>query len=360
MAGRWDEYWRRIAEWQRAGDAERLALANSFQEAGRYRETNPELRLEMLTRGRAEAQRLNEPWWVLLFDAWRLQTLTSDLVDFTRALPLAMELMVTFNRTEHRAHYDRVSVLTDVLCCYVQVDPIGFSDELERGFAHLDDEVTREPAVERFLLDSRRMTYFGETERIQEAYDLALDSLARAERSTDRDLRIWHGAWTLYPLCYFCSTLGHAEQLKGYAEDMADRSANYPNLRRTEASAWLWLAIIARKAGDEQAASRAFHRGLSLLKGLTRGEEICAGQVATYYELGGDLQAAVGVLDRDLAFVTPRGMLHHTCRVHIARCRLLNAAGTLTPADVSQARQAAAKMRVPDWHLERLGRVVPL
>ena len=57
-----------------------------------------ELKYEMLTRGRNEAQRLNEPMFVLYFDDERLSTLTSDLHDFARAMPLAMELMVHFSK----------------------------------------------------------------------------------------------------------------------------------------------------------------------------------------------------------------------------------------------------------------------
>jgi hypothetical protein len=240
----------------------------------------------------------------------------------------------------------------------LQVDPVGYRDELERGFGQLDELIGRGPVVNRFVLDYRRTEYLCETERWDEALDLAHQSLALADRSGDSNNRFWHGAWALFLLCEICHALGRLDEVAGHAADMEERSQKTNHLMRTRASAWIWHAVTQRAKGDERGASRSFHRGMHYLRGLDSREEICAEPIARYYEMGGELKEAVSVRDRELAAIAKKGTLHRSCRVQIERCRLLSRAGSLTPADLSDVRQAAAKLRVPDWYLERLARVV--
>jgi hypothetical protein len=357
MDNHWAEFRRRVAAWRQPDDADRFKMVELYSEAHRYRETNPEYQFEILTRGRAEAQRLNEPWWVLFFDGWRLMTLTADLHDFARGLPLAMELLVRFNAPENRTHPQRVVALIDALYCHLHIDPVGYKDELERGFAHLDGQVSKEPISDRFVLDYRRTEYLCEAERWQEAHDLAQESLARVERCAEAGTRTWHGAWCLFLLCEICHALGELDQVAGYAEDLAERSEKYPQLRRTQAAAFLWLAVTRRANGDERNAARSFQRGMTYLEGLAARDEICAEAVAKYYELGGDFNLAVAVRDRQLTALSKQGMLNRACRVHVERCRLLARAGSLTAADIIAARQAAGKLRSPGPYLERIARI---
>lgn len=357
MSDIWDELNRRVGLWQEAGDAERLALVDLYHKALRYRETEPEYQLALLTRCRDEAQRLGEPWWVLFFESWRLGTVTADLHDFARALPLAMELMVRFNRPEGLAHPRRIEILTNILYTYLEVDPVGYRDELEKGFAHLDGQIGRGPVADRFVLDYRRTEYLGAVERWDEAFELAHRSLALADRSGEPNAQTWHGAWALFLLCRICAALGHMDQVADHAEDMAERSEKSVELMRTRAGAWAWRAVAQRAAGEERAASRSFHRGMHCLKNLDARDEICADPIARYYELCGDFKAAVSVRDRELAVITKKGMLHRCCQVQIERCRLLSRAGEVTPSDLSKARLAAAQQRVPDWYLDKLARI---
>jgi hypothetical protein len=96
---------------------------------------------------------------------------------------------------------------------------------------------------------------------------------------------------------------------------------------------------------------------MRLLAGLERRDLICADPIAAYKELCGDLKAAVGVRDREIAAATKRGELHRVCQAHTERCRLLAQAGEIIPADLSAARLSASKLRVPGWFLEKLDRI---
>jgi hypothetical protein len=90
------------------------------------------------------------------------------------------------------------------------------------------------------------------------------------------------------------------------------------------------------------------------LKDLSSHDEICADALAQYYELAGDNKAVLGIRDRELAAIENKGMKHRSAVLHVERCKLLNRMSVLTLDDLNDAREAAAKMKHPEWYLERL------
>ena len=239
MSQQWAEFYRRIDAWRAAGDPARLRLLDLYDEAYRYRESHVEHRLTMMTHCRDEALRLDEPWWVLFFEFLRLDTVTSSMHDFARALPLAMDLIVRFNGPEGRVHPFRIGLLTMVLYTYLKIDPLGYRDELERGFEYLDGEISSGPVSERFVLDYRRVEYLSGVERWEEAHELAHCSHALANGCAN----IWHGAWSLFLLCRSSHALGLRDELEGHALSMIELSRKSDGLKRTLADAWLWSAV---------------------------------------------------------------------------------------------------------------------
>jgi hypothetical protein len=268
-----------------------------------------------------------------------------------------MELLVQFNSPAGQAHPMRVSMLNDVLCTYLNRDPIGYLDEIERGFAYLDGQITQEPSSNRFVLLHRRGEYYMATERWNEAYDLAHQRLAKIDQSRDSSAQSWHGAWTYWHLCHICHALGRPDELAAHAESLDELSEKNCHLQRTKAAAAFWKAVTCRLSGNERIASKAFHRGCRLLEGLECRDTFCADPMANYFEQGKDLQEAVGVRDRELASVAKKGMLHRASEVHIERCRLLNQLGTITATELSKARLWAAQLRNPKWCLDKLARI---
>ncbi len=350
MSESWLEFHRRAAAWRRAGDRERLRLVELYEEAMRHRETQAELQFRLMTQCRDEARRLNEPWCELFFEYWRLDTLTGSCHDFARALPLAIELTVRFNGPEGREDSLCVGILTAVLYTYAEIDPLGYRDEIEQGFAFLDARIGPRPTGERFVLDFRRADYFAVVERWTEAYDLAHQSLAMASETANT----WFSAWARFLLCRICHRLGLVDEMADHAALMAEQSATMDQLKRTLADACIWLAVAQQAHGDEAAAAGSFRKGMRLLQHLDRRDEISADATAAYYESRGDWKAAAGVRDRQLADLTTKGTLHKISLAHIERCRLLAKTGDLVPSDISKAREAISRMRDSAWYLKKL------
>ncbi len=101
--------------WRQSSDLVRLALVNLYDRGFNCQENDPEGSFTLFTRGRDEAIRLNEPWWVWFFEDWRLAAISSYVSDFTRAQPLAMELMARLGAEPGRAVAQRNSILTNAL-----------------------------------------------------------------------------------------------------------------------------------------------------------------------------------------------------------------------------------------------------
>lgn len=353
MSDAWKEYSERVSRWLEADDFERLEMVRRFESAFRHRETSPDIKLAMTTECRDEAKRLNEPWWVLYFEGWMLDTMTSDQHDFAKALPVAIELMVRFSSPEGRVHPSYSGILTSVLYTYLSIDPLGYRDELEKGFAYLDGHEAAGPGSNRFVMYYRWTNYLHDIERWKEAYDLAHLYLGKA----NQDGQAWYISWALYLMCRICHDLKLSEELAGHAEYMVEVSKKSRSSERTLADALIWLALTKRLKGDQKKATSLFHEGMSHLKHVETRDEICADSTAAYYEAGRDWKSAVAVRDRELASVSKNGQLHRACQAQIERCRLLSLAGELTPGDLQAARESALKMKIAEWYLERIDRI---
>jgi hypothetical protein len=347
----WAELRQRIDAWVEVGDEDRLQLVDLFYESHDHRETNPEYQLKLLTIGRNEARRLKEPWWVLFFESWRLTVMTSDLHDFASARPLVWELLAQLNSREWQDHSEAHSIRTNGLYTYLQVDPLGYRDELDQGFAALDGQITKEPVSERFVLSYRWTEYLVETQSWEAALESALRFRSLVQQGESSD---WWNCWSLFLLCGTCHSLGRIDELATYAEEMTARSEDAHQLLRAHATGLVWSAVAHRIRGDEDSAARSFDRGTYFLEDLSSEHEICADALAAYHELKGDWNAVLGVHERELNAISGKGRLHRECIIHMERCRLLSRLGNLTEQDLAVTRESISRMLKPEWYLEKL------
>lgn len=281
-----------------------------------------------------------------------LSSLTAYAMDFARALPLAMQMLVRINTPAARAHEWRNLVMINALYTHISSDAIGFRDEIERGLACLEEKSFK--PGDRYVLNNRRIRFLMHIERWEDAYETAMRALTLVE--ADPEVRVWHGAWILYEACRICDALGKAGQLADHSEHMAELSAQHPQLRRTQADAHFWNAVVARRGGEVQKATRSFHQGMHILTGLERREAICADAVARYHEACGELRSAIQVREREIADVARNGQYFRAAQMQVERCRLLTELNELSQADLAAARESTAKLRKPEWILAKLER----
>jgi hypothetical protein len=360
MSDAFVEYRRRVRMAQQAKDKQRLRLRDLYQEGTLYMEGDPDRSFAVFTQGRDEARNLRDKWWELFFEHQRLNSVTYWAHDYSRALPLAMDLLVRFNQPEGQSHSDRFWVLLGVLGVYESVDPFGYRQEIEAGIQHLDSQVSPGPGSLRFVLDHLKMSVLTDADRWAEAKDQALRTLNLIDQwPVSEHYRYWHTCWTHYGLCRICHAMGQIGELTAHAERMLELSPKRGNLRRTEADGLIWLAFSARARGDEPAGSRHFHRAVGILPELETRDTVVADSMAAYLESCGDFRTAVGVRERELAVAERKHMFHRACETHLHRCRLLGKLGELTPADIDAARAATRKLRDPGWFGAKIDQLDP-
>jgi hypothetical protein len=76
--------------------------------------------------------------------------------------------------------------------------------------------------------------------------------------------------------------------------------------------------------------------------------------LAAFYELAGDLPAALEVRRRQLADLAGKGHLAVEADCRIKACRLLASMGLPTQEEAERARGAVARLRAPEWYVGEL------
>ena len=348
----WVNHYREEA--RRAGDAERVRMTLIQREAYAYREMEPPRMMAMLQEGRALAQRLREPWWVLFFEFWRTEAIIHYLGDFTPLLDQAVATALEARKPLYDQHPLRFAIYGHLTAAYLYIDPRGYQQEIETALADLE-KMLPDIVEERYIFLGRRCTLAEELGRLDEAVAINDRSLALLDgypnplhhqigyHATACRLHQRRGDWTALAAC---ATTGEA---------LARRKP----AKRALAKFLLWRALWSRHEGDEEQARRLWRSATAQMArlGAPPGESyydaLCA-----YHELGGNLAGALKVRNRHLAELQGKGMLSTECDAHIKRCRLLATMGRLGAADLAAARAAAMRLRAPAHYLEQIENVV--
>jgi hypothetical protein len=240
---------------------------------------------------------------------------------------------------------------------YVGIDPDGYAAEIEEALAYLEAEIPPEPNDDRYVMLGDKRTFYAERGLLREAYAVALAQVNLTDN--DRNNADWYAVQVHSSLCWLCAQFEDWDGVAAHAET-TEKLARRRGQCETELSeAQLWQAVLARRAGDEAGAGRAYRTATARMNRLrTPPAPDFHDALALYFTLAGDLPRALRVRDRELESILDRGRLAYECRVRIKRCRLLSQLGQLQEADLAAARAAAGKLRLPEKHLTEIEQVV--
>src|SRR5262249_19115245 len=174
--------------------------------------------------GRRLAVALGEPWWVLFFDHWRLETLLCYLCDYRPLLELAAGLTLELRKPAFAHHPLRFAVWLNLVSSYLAVDPLGCVEAVREAIDFLEAELPAQ-GEERYMLLACRQRLARELGRLDEAVAWDLRALERADADPDRHQALHHavGAHTT-----LCSSSFH----KGDWAALADHAARGEELAR--------------------------------------------------------------------------------------------------------------------------------
>jgi hypothetical protein len=339
------------------GDAARLRLTQAHREAYARRQSDPDRMLALLEEGRALALRLNEPWWVLFYDHWRVEALIYYKDDYREVVDLAVRAVLEARKPAYERHPLRFAVWCNLVAAYLCVDPRGHAGAIRTALDYLGTQVPAEGG-DRYLLQARRHWFAYELGDLGAARALALEELALADADPDRQLATHHEVDTHKALCRIAFRAGDWPALDEHAaagEEKA-RSVRY----RYEVALFLvWRALGARREGREEEARRLFRQGTAQMGRLGQPpDDTYYDAVCLYHELGGQLLAAWRARERHLVQAAGRGQRAAEAECRVKRCRLLRRMELPAEAEAEAARAAARRLRDPSWYLGELERAL--
>jgi hypothetical protein len=352
----WDWIFAFNAQAQARGDLDRVRLLQIHDNAGRFMKSDPDVMLGLLAEGRAQAERLGEPWWVLFYDHWRLQALLHFKYDYREVTSLAVQATLEARKPQYAELPQRICLHEDLIYAYVGTDPEGHAEGIAQALEYMRQEVG--PGVEcRFCVQGCCTQFALQRKRLDEAQAAALAMLALTDAEPDRRTADHHALEAYADLCAVALERGDWEALREWAgagEEAARRRDKQLELAKFLA----WQAVLERRAGNESAARRLLRGAtarvtrLRAVPGEPYYDALCA-----FHEHGGDLGAALTVRDQELHAIAGKGRLTHEARCRLKRCRLLRAMGLPADEDLPAAREAAARLRHPEKYLEEIDRV---
>lgn len=351
----WDWVYSSRDQARRAGDQERIRLNDLFAEASRSRYSAPDQALILFARGRALAQQLGEPWWVLLCDHWRLQTLIYAKQDFDAALDLAARCAVEVRKPAYAQLPQRVCLHEDLILAYIGRDPMGHARLIDDALDYMGAEIA--PQFEcRYCLQELRATFELERGRPEQATEAALRLLAMSPEARRRPNHYRAVAYAL--LCRIACHQSDWEALLTWAREgeEASRSVNEQD-KVAEFLAWQALAT-RRLSGDKLAAQRSYRLATTYAGRL--GATPHRGYfdaLSAYHALDGQLERALQVRRQQLAAIAGKGQLTNECRCRVACCQIRAQLGEPLDVELAGAREAAAKLADPTPFLVQLDRI---
>jgi hypothetical protein len=339
--------------WQRSVGDDGYRMYNLFNSALQCHESDPRVALTNLDAARDIAQRLEEPWWVLLCDHWRIQTLIHSLGDYIAARDIAARSVVEARKPAYAQFPQRICLQEDLISVYIAHDPHGHAAGIEDALAYMEREAA--PGADCGLcLLGLKIWFALEREDLQQAEAEAGNFLSAAE-----EYKVRSGSEHYLANCYtdFCDISFRRCDWPALLEwaTIGEAPARRLDKRQLVAKYLAWQALASRKLGHDEAASRLYRSATAISGrlGLPPSGDYC-NALSAYQEAAGDLPRALKLRDRELEAIAGKGHIDRECRIHRERCRLLRLMGRLSERDLAAARTAAAQLVDPARYLATL------
>jgi hypothetical protein len=353
----WDWIMEFTAAAQNRGDQQRLRLLPIFENASQFATKDPDVMLGLLAEGRALSDQLNEPWWVLFFDHWRLQALLHFTYDYRQVLDLAVRATLEARQPKYVLMPQRLCLHEDLIFAYVGTDPAGHAERIEQALDYMQLEVG--PDLEcRYCVHNCCSEFALQRGRLDEAEAACIRLLALTDAEPDRSTAQHHAVDAYSDLCAVAFARGDWDALRGWAT-LGEETARRRRNKQLELAEFLaWRAFLERRWGHENLARRLCQAAISRLSHIKAlPNENYHDALCAYHEQGHDLENALRARDEELRSIAGKGRFLHETRCRVKRCRLLALLGRLQDADLVAARAVAGQLRFPEAYIAELDRL---
>ena len=334
---------------RKRGDLRQDEILILIRDALDVRDAAPQRGLQLLEAARAIAERVQEPWMVLLCDHLYLTVLSGASADFSIALPI-VDRAVAMTRTPAGARFpQRICLGEDQIRIWVGIDPVGYAPRIEAGIAVMEAELPEDSYCRSCLLSVRTRQAF-ELGRWDETWRLLEETITKP--LLPAELPAIH--------TQFCLVAWRRQDWEGLRHwaALGVASSRQQDLAACLAECLAWQAVLARRDGDEPVAQRLCRSAVLEAKRSLRPlaheyfDALCA-----FHEMAREYDRAYQTRGRQLALLQGKEHIWEECRARLEACRLLAVQGRGSVGATAAARAAAARLQNPDPVLAELARL---
>jgi hypothetical protein len=335
-----------------AADQRKQNLLAAYDSGRQKFERLPDDAVAEFERGRQLAVALNEPWWALFFEHWKLQALLHCKYDNRRAMELAVTVSLEARKSPYQGCPQRLCVHDDLITSYLSLDAPGYAGEVEEALAYMEQEV-QEDFECRYCLLQRRCELTEALGNL-DAFEKAVVRLLAKSQEQGEDHHALSGhAW----MCLVAYRKGTPEQI---AQSAAEGLVICDKIDRPVLQAELvtWQAYLARLKGDDDAAAKRLRWAAVLLSRTQRqpGNRYYIARCA-YHALKQEREQELAVREQELLLLADKNQYFWEANARIEHCRLLSELGRPAGEALAQARQVIGKLRRPAALLARLAEI---
>jgi hypothetical protein len=335
-----------------SGDSERSRLSELLWEAECVAVTDPCRALALREQGRDLAEQLGEPWWVLLFDHWRLQSLIHDLGDLKAAQRLAMEATVEARKPIFRRFPQRICLHEDLIWIYLIMDGRGYAPQIHAALEYMETQI--EPGIE---CESCLYSIEANVALLTKDFDAIEQTALRLLALTD-SMEEWQRAHNRGRVFTQLAKVAHHrkdwEKLDEWASAGLGVQGDSDKLV-VIALFTIWRALALHQVGDRRTAHDLFQQATSLVQ----QHQLYPG--GTYYYVlteylteSGRPELALDARRQQLSSLKGKQSWTAEYRCRVETCRLLVELGRPVEDELSAAETVGRKLRKPDPPLSEL------
>ena len=337
----------------RDGDVERQQLAILWERSVELSYERPDQKLAILEQAGALARKLNEPYWDLFFDHWKIETLLYEKHQPVAALKLAARAAFEVRKPIYDAFAYRPQITLSLTACYLKIDPIGYEDLLREAFEYARGQCQHDKELKPYF--AQQWSRFLEAVGAPDAVEANWRHLYAAYQSSTEH-------YVLFALLHLCSTLASYDlpAARNHVGEFAQLGLELCRIEEREREAamfTIWLAVAARWAGDEIEARKLYQRAWEMQKRLTSPHNAIQFAATIYHQEANEWDEALRVVEDEIEVLRAHELKFLEAKRRLKQIELLMKLKRDTASAAAKLRAVASGLKSrPYWEsqLKRL------
>ena len=327
------------------GDFERQQLAILWESSVELSYERPDEKLAILDQAGALARRLNEPYWDLFFDHWKIEVLLYEKHQPAAALKLAARAAFEVRKPLYDAFAYRPQITLSLTACYLKLDPIGFEKPLREAFEYARQQCQNDEELRPYF--AQQWSRFLEAVGAPDAVEANWQHLYAAYRSGTEH-------YVLFALVHLCSTLA-AYDLPAARAHIGEFATLGLELCRVEerdreaAVFTMWQGVAARWRGEQNEAATSYKRAYEMQKRLSSPHYAIQFAATIYHETAREWADALRVVEDEIEVLRAHELKFLEAKRRLKQIALLIKLKRDTAGAAAQLREVASELKSRDY-----------